>query len=206
MTFRTPNWTRLELKCTYTKKFDKISRTLGVMNRLKRYLPTEILRVLYISLILPHLRYAILSWGSKLSRLSNLQKRAIRFITCNKFNAHTEPLFKSLKLLKLEHMLSPSILKLYNKLCHGDLPVYIMNLFTRIVPGSTHDYNLRPSGIFEIPTVHTCVVERCIRFMLPEIINDNGWTRNISAQANVCASFADLPLLDPVDHQGPVSI
>ena len=161
------NWNAHIQKCS-----NKISRTLGVMNRLKRYLPTKILRVLYNSLILPHLQYAILSWGSKLSRLSKLQKRATRVITCSKFNAHTEPLFKSLKLLKLEDLLYLNVLKLYYKLCHGDLPVYITNLFTRIVPGSTHDYDLRQSGILKTPTVHTCVAERCVRFMLPKIIND----------------------------------
>ena len=59
------------------KSSNKISRILGVMNRLKRYLPTKILRVLYNSLILPHLQYGILSWGFKLSRLSKLEKRAI---------------------------------------------------------------------------------------------------------------------------------
>ena len=154
------------------KSSNKISRTLGVMNRLKRYLPTKILRVLYNSLILPHLQYGILSWGFKLSRLSKLQKRAIRVITCSKFNAHTEPLFKSLNLLKLEDMVSFNVLKLYYKLCHGNLPVYVTNLFTRNAPGATHNYDLRPSGIFKTPTVHTCIAERCIRFMLPKIIND----------------------------------
>ena len=89
-----------------------------------------------------------------------------------KFNAHTEPLIKSLKLLKLEDLLYLNVLKLYYKLCHGDLPVYITNLFTRIVPGSTHDYDLRPSGILKTPTVHSCVAEQCVRFMLPKIIND----------------------------------
>ena len=44
------NWNAHIRKCS-----NKISRTLGVMNRLKRYLPTEILRVLYNSLVLPHL-------------------------------------------------------------------------------------------------------------------------------------------------------
>ena len=142
------------------------------MNRLKRYLPTKILRVLYNSLILPHLQYGILSWGFKLSRLSKLQKRAIRVITCSKFNAHTEPLFKSLNLLKLEDMVSFNVLKLYYKLCHGNLPVYVTNLFIRIAPGTTHNYDLTPSGIFKTPTVHTCIAERCIQFMLPKIIND----------------------------------
>ena len=151
---------------------NKISCTLGVMNRLKRYLPTKILRVIYNSLILPDPQYAILSWGSKLSRLSKLQKRATRVITCSKCNAHTEPLFKPLKLLKLEDLLSLNVLKLHYKLCHGVLPVYITNLFTRIVPGSTHDYDLRPSGILKTPTGHTCVADWCVRFMLPKTIND----------------------------------
>ena len=43
------------------KSSNKISRTLGGMNRLKRNLPTKILRVLYNSFILPHLQYGILS-------------------------------------------------------------------------------------------------------------------------------------------------
>ena len=107
-----------------------------------------------------------------MSRLSKLQKRTTRVITCSKFNGQTELLFKSLKLLKLEDLLSLNVLKLYYKLCHGDLPVYITNLFTRIVPGSTHGYDLRPSGILKTPTVHTCVAERCVRFMLPKIIKD----------------------------------
>ena len=150
----------------YKKSSNKIYRTLGVMDRLKRYLPTKILRVLYNYLVLPHLQYAILSWGSKISRLNKLQKRAIRVVTYSKFNAHTEPRFKSQNLLKLEDMLYVSVLKLYYKLFHGNLPAYVTNLFTSVVPGTTHDYDLRPSGIFKMPTSHTCVAERCIRFIL----------------------------------------
>ena len=40
---------------------NKIARTLGIMCRLKNFLPTQILRILYNSLILPHLQYSILA-------------------------------------------------------------------------------------------------------------------------------------------------
>ena len=40
---------------------NKISRSLGIMCKLKRFLPQNILRILYNSLILPHLQYRILS-------------------------------------------------------------------------------------------------------------------------------------------------
>ena len=121
----------------------------------------------------PHLQCGILSWGFKLSRLSKLQKRTIRVITCSKFNAHTEPPFKSLNLLNLEYTFSPNVyvLKLYDKLWHGNLSVYVTNLFTRIAPGITHNYDLRPSGISQTSTVHT-IAERCILFMFHENSKD----------------------------------
>ena len=127
------NWKAHIQKCS-----NKISRTLGVTNHLKRYLPTKVLRVLYNSLILPHLQYTILSWGSTLSRLSKLQKRATRVITCSKFNAHT---------------VTEAV----------EVRRFVLSQCIEII---------RPSGILKTPTVHTCVAERCVRFMLPKTIND----------------------------------
>ena len=63
-----------------------ISRNIGVMNKLKHYIPYRILHTLYCTLILPYLSYGILVWGntckSYLDKLINLQKLAIRTI-CN---------------------------------------------------------------------------------------------------------------------------
>ena len=53
----------------------KISISLGIMNRLKRYLPQNISRTIYHSLILSHINYSILVWKFKFSRISKLQKR-----------------------------------------------------------------------------------------------------------------------------------
>ena len=55
------------------KVSNKISRTLGIMNRLKRFLPTNVLRLIYNSLILPYFQYSILTWGFKVGRLEKLQ-------------------------------------------------------------------------------------------------------------------------------------
>ena len=76
---------------------NKISRTLGVMNRLKRYLPFSAMKLMYDSLVLSHLRFGISCWGFECDRIFKLQKRALRILTDSKYNAHTEPLFKELK-------------------------------------------------------------------------------------------------------------
>ena len=70
---------------------NKISRTLGVMNRLKRYLPISPMKLMYDSLILSHLQFGITNWGFEWDRISKLQKRALRIMTNSGYNAHTEP-------------------------------------------------------------------------------------------------------------------
>ena len=70
------------------------------------------MRMLYFSLVNSHLLYGILVCGYECHRLKKIQKRIIRMITVSKYNAHTEPLFKGLDLLKLKDMLNLSTLKI----------------------------------------------------------------------------------------------
>ena len=92
---------------------NRFSRTLGVLNRLKRLLPLNIQIILYYTLILPHVNYGVTARGYKCDRIQKLQKKLVRIISVSKYNAHPEPLFKSLKLLKIEHKLKLQELKLY---------------------------------------------------------------------------------------------
>ena len=55
----------------------KISKSIiiGILNRLKYVIPTEIKRIIYNSLILSHINYGILMWGYHSDRLYKLQKK-----------------------------------------------------------------------------------------------------------------------------------
>ena len=68
----------------------------------------------------------------------------IRIITVSKYNAHTEPLFKALDLLKLKDMLNLSTLKFYYRYLHDNLPAYFYS-FQITTQGSHHHYNTRHS-------------------------------------------------------------
>ena len=77
------------------KIVNKVSRTLGIINRLKRYLPFSAMKLMYDSLILSHLQFGSTCWSRILwSRIFKLQKRTLRIMKNSKYNAHTEPLFK----------------------------------------------------------------------------------------------------------------
>ena len=72
--------------------------------------------------------YCITCWGNlknkEINRLFKLQKRAIRHINKAKYNSHTEPLFKKLKLIKLEQIYQINCSKLYLQNVHSHLPQY----------------------------------------------------------------------------------
>ena len=101
----------------------KISRTIGILNRVKLIYPQCILLTLYNTLIMPHLHYSLLTWGSSIKEKHPhlLQKKALRIITHNDYIAHTEPIYKE---LQLNDMFAISVWKFYYKLMNGMLPPY----------------------------------------------------------------------------------
>ena len=99
-------------------------------------------RLLYNTLLLPHINYCILSWGYKCDRITKIQKRAIRLINLSKYNAHTEPIFKQFKLLKVNHILQMQEFKFYHKFKNNTLPAYLQHL--NLLPNSSiHSHNTR---------------------------------------------------------------
>ncbi len=84
----------LTWKCHTSKLSSKISQCMGILSRLKHFLPTQTKVLIYNSLVLPHLNFGILIWGFKCEKLTKLQKRVYRILSLSKYNAHSEPLFK----------------------------------------------------------------------------------------------------------------
>ena len=55
---------------------NKISQTIGVINKLKQLIPQKTLLTIYNSVILPHINYCILAWGHDSNRILKLQKKS----------------------------------------------------------------------------------------------------------------------------------
>ena len=149
----------------------KLGKYSGILNKLKRYIPIDILRILYCSMVNSHLNYAILGWGFACSRLTKMQKRIIRIITCSKYNAHTSPLFKSLRILTLDDMLRLNTLKFYYKYLHNELPPYFYSFNIR-EQGDRHTYDTRNSGQLQVEMTRTEYADKRLRTYLPTLVND----------------------------------
>ena len=84
----------------------KISRAMGMLKYAKRYLPLNIIKNMYTSIVKPHFRNFCSVWGccgeTLLNKLQKLQNRAARIVTNSPFDAPSLPLIGSLGWLTIK--------------------------------------------------------------------------------------------------------
>ncbi len=109
----------------------KISYALFILNRIKNILPHSALKTLYYSLIHSNLNYGILAWGSSpsINKLFKLQKKALRIINHQPYRAHTDQLFKSEKILKVQDLYKLNIALFMYDFIYNKLPTSFSQLF-----------------------------------------------------------------------------
>ena len=146
----------------------KLSKFNGVLNRLKHYLPTHILRTLYCSMVQSNLNFSLLAWGFDVSKLEKLQKKIIRTILCSRYNAHTEPLFKTHCLLKIEDLFKLNVLKFYYKFVHGKVPDYF-GAFSIISLVEIHGRHTRFNHLVPRNVTRLQTTQKCLRHYLPYV-------------------------------------
>ena len=111
---------------------NKISKVIGILNRLKHVFPQNALLSIYNSLFASHLNYGLLLWGTHVNRVSKLQKKAVRIISNSEYLTHSEPLFKTLKLLKIDDLYKLKLMKFYHNLSYNLLPSYF-NCYLEVI-------------------------------------------------------------------------
>lgn len=153
---------------------NKVSHALYSLNKVKHFLPVSALRSLYFALIHSHFNYGIITWGNSrsINRLLLLQKRAMRIIANTRYRAHTDPIFKSLKILKISDIYKLQISLFAFDYKHNKLPMSFTNYYinprvsaisTRSVTNDVNIYNPRP---------RTCNSSESVFYMVPVIWNE----------------------------------
>jgi len=128
------------------KLCSKLASSLYLFRNAKNVLPTHIMKTLYYSLFYSHLQYGALLWGSScykedLNRICKLQKKAIRLVNNSSFNAHTEPIFKKLSILNVNHVIELEQAKYMYKFKNNLLPAKLNQFLIR--GSEIHQYSTR---------------------------------------------------------------
>jgi hypothetical protein len=155
----------------------KVSCGVMILNKTKDFLPLSVRMNLYYAFIYSHLSYCNIVWGfaspSTLNCLFMLQKKAVRLVSKSSYRDHTNPLFRSLSLLKLFDIYKLQVCLFILKCKHlhtsnPSLPFYQHFFFSSV----NKNYNTRCHPLnLTIPFCKSSVRKCAILFSGPLIWN-----------------------------------
>lgn len=161
----------------------KISKSVGIIRKSSFYLLKSSLLTLYYSMVYPYLQYCNIVWAatysSNLSRLVILQKRVVRILNNSRFDAHTNPIFNTLQLLKFNDICKLQTGQFMFSCKNNLLPNYLQNLF--ILNSQVHNYNTRRANAFHTASARTKLRQFSVIFRGPIFYNSLNNDITISA-------------------------
>ena len=111
----------------------KLKRANGILAKLRHYLPKDLLVSVYYALFYSHLNYCTQIWGQTvsnfISRITNLQDRAIRIMSFADYHAPVDPLYRDLKLIKFSDLVHLKNVLFLHSVYHQSLPRALLKTF-----------------------------------------------------------------------------
>lgn len=176
---------QIDDKLSWSKHIDyicgKIRRSIGIIKKASNTLERNTLITLYYSIVFPYICYCHMVWAkassTTMDRLFKLQKRLVRIICNEEHLAHTDPLFRACRIIKLNdlytYFVSIFIYKSKNHLFPSS--------FDRQINFSSHTHDLFPhstntrfaaSRLIHPPLCRTSLRQKTVQFQCHKIYND----------------------------------
>ena len=146
----------------------KVSNSLGIMRRIKQYVPQKSLISIYNTMILPHFDYGIVIWSncndSAINKVQKLQNTAMRIILSVPFRTHIDDMLKKLGFMDIRSRISYATGCMMFKVLNNMAPCYLSDSFSAI--NSVHSIFTRrnKAGDLYIPMCNTNYGKRTFRY------------------------------------------
>ena len=133
----------------WTDQVEKVTKTvqskLSMLRRVKPFVPTECLAMLYNSFVQPHFDYCCQVWSNRFRmhtiKLEKLQKQAARIILSKNYYTPSVELFRELKWMPLNKRFRYHRAMLMFKCLNNLAPAYLCDNFIQI--NQMHNHNTR---------------------------------------------------------------
>ena len=165
----------------------KLKRTNNLLAIARHYLPLHLLKQIYYGQFHSHLSYGCQVWGfnpnnDSLKKTDTLQKKAIRIMTFSNKNAHSNPIFKQLEIIKMKDMITYNNINFVHKTLNGKSPFHFHDYFQKVKP--THSINTRrnPNSTHSIPPGSVVVNPRSINTLQKQCATE--WNRILKILTN----------------------
>ena len=150
-----------------------IAKGIGILYKLKYFLPEHSLFMIYNALVLPYINYCNLIWGNcsktNLDHLLLLQKKAVRICTKSTYLSHTDPHFYRLKTYKIYDINTIQIAIFMYKYHYKMLPPVFTDFFS--YNNNLHSYPTRTSHNIHLDNPRTLLAHKTLRHHGPDIWN-----------------------------------
>ena len=112
----------------------KISRTIGILSKLRHFLPQSTLLKIYYALIHSQLMYGLPIWGSTfpsyINKLKSLQNKAVKTIGGGSSLESPTKFFNKFSILKLNDLFKMEVAKIVHSHFTNNLPSKLSKFFT----------------------------------------------------------------------------
>ena len=152
-------------------------RATGILWKVKRFPPAELVTTLYFALIQPHVLYGLAIWGSTFpcdaqKKLQILQNNAIRATIGSRKYDHVTSSYKSFMILKNYDLYKLEIATLMHKHDDSKLPSAFDGQFGK--PSNVHRYSTRSNQnhTYYIPKFRSVRLQKSFRYTGVKIWNN----------------------------------
>ena len=141
----------IDYKLSWKKHIDsitlKLSKTIGLLWKIRHFVPFNTIANIYNCLVVSYLRYGLIAWGqagkTQLNKLLILQKRALRFMCFADRRDHAIPLFLRAQTLPIHFLYYELLAGTMHDVSDGVIPSQLKDFF--IPTGKIHTYITRSS-------------------------------------------------------------
>ena len=136
----------------------KLNRSIGLLSKIRHYVPKYLLRTIYYAIFNSHLIYGCEIWGQDQNNtlfrnLIKLQEKALKIINFKRFDEDANILFKDNKILKISDFITyKNLLFVRNSLKKENISLF-NDLFLPL--NTNHNHNTRAKNLLDIPQTHT---------------------------------------------------
>jgi hypothetical protein len=152
----------------------KISKSVGILSRARKFLDKKTLTQLYYSFIYHYLTYCNIIWGNApdyiLWPIFRAQKRAIRIVANIRKRESTKNAFRELKILRLPDIYIFSVLIYVYKFKNRLLPQPFFTFYT--TNNQIHNYPTRNAAQLRAPSAKTKLAYSFVKITGVNIWND----------------------------------
>ena len=120
----------------------KLRRNNGILSKIRHFVPENVLRSIYFSILESHLSYCCTVWGQKgnhiVNKLITLQNKAVRIITFSAPRESSRPLYTQLGILPFRQQVEMQNVLFVNSSLNKLTPLSLQSMFNFCRNGQDH--------------------------------------------------------------------